>query len=384
MDNVINEVHSLNHQRAGKKRLDEIDIIKALAIICMVASHAGAPFKNFIYLFHMAVFFIASGYFYKDSSSDSIKNVFSFIIKKLKQLWLPYFVWNMMYTVLNNLFIRINVYTDNPDLLNYVSGTYIKTHHDMSFVEMIRNIIKGVFFAGETQLGGAFWFLGVLFTVSVCYNVGDFLAKKVFHKTLVAQLVASIILLAFGYWCSLKGYTIYHMAHVASFYCLYFMGYLLSRIKDTYKNWNLKHFMPMFVLSFMVLLILNQLGGISLSRNSYGNPIFLLIASITGWCFLYSISCFITLLPVKDFFLAIGKRTLSIVIFHFLSFKLVGAIIVKVLGLPVFCIAAFPNLCGDSGVWWLAYTIVGIGVPIVLNIYYRLFVNDFLLRKGKK
>ena len=40
------------------KRVDELDILKAIAIICMVAGHAGAPFTHFIYLFHMAVFFM--------------------------------------------------------------------------------------------------------------------------------------------------------------------------------------------------------------------------------------------------------------------------------------------------------------------------------------
>lgn len=28
------------------RRIDEIDIIKAIGIICMVAAHAGAPFKR--------------------------------------------------------------------------------------------------------------------------------------------------------------------------------------------------------------------------------------------------------------------------------------------------------------------------------------------------
>ncbi len=64
------------------RRIEEIDIIKGIAIILMVAGHAGAPFTKFIYLFHMAVFFIASGFTYKESSSDSIKNVTKTIIKK--------------------------------------------------------------------------------------------------------------------------------------------------------------------------------------------------------------------------------------------------------------------------------------------------------------
>ena len=36
----------------------KIDIVKAIGIILMVFYHAGAPGKNFVYLFHMDLFFI--------------------------------------------------------------------------------------------------------------------------------------------------------------------------------------------------------------------------------------------------------------------------------------------------------------------------------------
>ena len=42
-------------------RNTDIDIIKGTSIILMVWGHASGSFKHWIYLFHMAVFFIASG-----------------------------------------------------------------------------------------------------------------------------------------------------------------------------------------------------------------------------------------------------------------------------------------------------------------------------------
>lgn len=365
-------------------RVTEIDIVKALGIICMVLGHAGAPFTKFIYLFHMAIFFIASGFFYKESTSDSVKSVFHFTFKKIKQLWVPYFVWNMVYVILNNFFIRVNVYTDNIDLHKYVSGGYIKTHDYMSFVDVIRETFQGAIFAGGTEMGGAFWFLRILFMVSVCYCVSDFIIKKVFGRSLKVQLLASILLLIFGYWCSLKGYLCFGLAQTASFYCLYFIGYNLRIIKSKYQDWGLKHYLLVFLFSFAVLLILNQFGGIGLSSNSYVNPCFLLATSFMGWCFLYSIAHFIALFPVKKFFLGIGKRTLSIVILHFLAFKLVAIIVAKFYGLPDFCIASFPNLYGEKGVWWLAYTIVGVGIPVALSICYRFLISKTMLVNKKK
>ena len=47
-----------------KSRIEEIDIVKAIGIICMVLGHADFPGTRFVYLFHMAVFFIASVYLF--------------------------------------------------------------------------------------------------------------------------------------------------------------------------------------------------------------------------------------------------------------------------------------------------------------------------------
>ena len=52
-----------------KRRDLSVDIVKALGIVCMVAGHCVWPFTHFIYLFHMAIFFIASGYCYKEANS---------------------------------------------------------------------------------------------------------------------------------------------------------------------------------------------------------------------------------------------------------------------------------------------------------------------------
>ena len=124
-------------------RIDEIDILKALGIVCMVAGHAGVPFWHFIYLFHMAIFFIAFGFFFKDKGSDDIASVVKAIKSKLKQLWFPFFVWNAIYVLLHNLFIQINVYTDNSELLNWVQGAHIHTTNPYTVIDITKGIIKG-------------------------------------------------------------------------------------------------------------------------------------------------------------------------------------------------------------------------------------------------
>lgn len=352
-------------------RIDEIDIIKALGIICMVAGHSGAPFTKFIYLFHMAVFFIASGFVFKDVSSDSLGNVMKSIKKKLKQLWIPFFLWNCVFVLFQNLFIKVNVYSNNSELYNYVTGKYVRMTEPLIGKQKLLLILKGAFFSSGTEMGGAFWFIRILFMISVGYCLADYFTKRVLKKNVhLIQSLISLLLLSFGYLCSLNKISLCGIEKAASFYCLYHMGHLLGIYKKNKRNW--KYYGTILVVSFIILIILNNKGYIALDENYYKNSIFLLASSLSGWAYLYSISYFIKQMNFsRKIFTLIGGNTLMIMILHFLSMKVVAAIIVVVYNLSAVCVAAFPNLYGEKGLWWLAYTIVGVFVPVSVNMLYK-------------
>lgn len=137
-----------------KQRDLSVDIVKGLAIVCMVGGHCAWPFTKFIYLFHMAIFIIASGYCYKETYSKEYMNVIHFIKRKFRTLWFPYVLWMAIFSVLHNFFIRINVYTDNPLLLQYVSGSFITTTDYWTPTDVIKNIFKAMLFRGDAQVGG--------------------------------------------------------------------------------------------------------------------------------------------------------------------------------------------------------------------------------------
>ena len=60
-------------------------IMKGLGIIFVVAGHtAYSPVHNFVYLFHLAVFYFVAGYFFKDKYID---DKLLFVWKKIKSLW---------------------------------------------------------------------------------------------------------------------------------------------------------------------------------------------------------------------------------------------------------------------------------------------------------
>ena len=57
-----------------------IDGVKALGLVYMVLEHCDFPGTHFIYLFHMPIFFIASGYLFSDNRVTTIKGIASYFI----------------------------------------------------------------------------------------------------------------------------------------------------------------------------------------------------------------------------------------------------------------------------------------------------------------
>ena len=68
---------------------------------------------------------------------------------------------------------------------------------------------------------------------------------------------------------------------------------------------------------------------------------------------------------IKKILVYIGDNTLTILTWHFLSFKLVSLFLILIYQLPISRLAEFPviEMYAYQG-WWLIYFIVGVGMPI--------------------
>ena len=61
-----------------------------------------------------------------------------------------------------------------------------------------------------------------------------------------------------------------------------------------------------------------------------------------------------------------GSKTLYILTFHFISFKLVSLLKVWQYGLPMTELSSFPVIFGYNTFYWLFYSAVGVLLPILL------------------
>ena len=361
-------------QNEKTKRNEVIDILKGIGIFCVVAGHCSlqhdtSPVIQFIYLFHVAVFFIASGYCYNPSKTDSTDTFKCGILRTFKKLWTPYVFWTILFLALHNLFVNLNIYTDNPAISQFISGEFIHTTNYLDTSIIISRMLKALVFLSGTQLTGPLWFLATLLELVVLYQTIDFVLKKVFskEKAFFIQSVLSFVFLAVGYVLSLKGIFLEGFARVPSFYILLHGGHFLKKYSISEKKRSPIVHLDIWAISFAILFVSNCIGSIELSKNEFVNPVFLVISSFAGWQFLYETSYFIKRFNlVQRAITYIGKNSIPILALQFLCFKLVTVTAIKVNGHPGFELAAFPVLY-DNSFWWLPYTIAGIAIPLFVN-----------------
>lgn len=83
--------HITSNPRGGeKKRIVLYDVIKGVGIILMVIGHTCVqPLYNWIYCFHMPLFFIISGLFFQPKRYT----IMEFLTKRYRQLLLPLIIF---------------------------------------------------------------------------------------------------------------------------------------------------------------------------------------------------------------------------------------------------------------------------------------------------
>lgn len=108
-------------------RAPAFDILKGLGIILVLVGHAGIPcgLSDFIYSFHMPLFFVISGYFAK--SLNETKNSHLLLIRKdCKRLLVPYIITSaaiILFTLLRSV-MKHDVSIVKDMFMNFAEVTY--------------------------------------------------------------------------------------------------------------------------------------------------------------------------------------------------------------------------------------------------------------------
>lgn len=135
----------------------------------MCIGHTCCPhiLHNFIYMFHMAFFFMTSGYFF--NKEKSITQPWEFIIKKIKGLYIPFVIWGITFTFLHNIFLDLKLLT--PE--NHFYG--LRETLWKAFTTNTR-------FIPTEEMMGHYWFFSCLFYVSIFSLLLFFVSNKLFKR----------------------------------------------------------------------------------------------------------------------------------------------------------------------------------------------------------
>ena len=220
--------------KIAKRRNPMISIAKAIGIIFMVVGHVYDKESwgvHYIYMFHMPLFFVLSGYFFKCPRTK--KDMIAFVKKKIVGLYIPYLLWTIFFILIHNF------------LLKYKIGIEVYNFYDI-FSSMFKS--AATFMSTERVLVG-FWFLKALF--SACLYTALFAYATRIKKSTVIQfpffsLLCIFLMQLFG----ISNLTLFGMFYGSIFMVI---GYLYRTFNLEYvfykKRWLILFAVIVFIVS---------------------------------------------------------------------------------------------------------------------------------------
>lgn len=284
--------------RIYDNRLEWIDWMKALGIYLIILGHFYSLGEKFIYVFHVPLFFVISGFLNKKEAN---KQVF------WRKLWYNLAVPMLLMAVINFVYHCI---------LQFFKGSF-------SLVEaywFVRNLIFGMV-AGLDTL----WFVYTLILLKVIYQFCH-------SDVLFYWIIAVMLVLAYVYnHNDFPGYPFFlnepnAFVDIFTAYPFFALGMLMRNYKVRLNALNNKFMLISAFVSglFLVALCSTFNGYVGLFRCSYGGNILLfLVGAIAGTVMIWALSKLFGYAPKAV--VVISRGTIIILGFHKILIDLVRA-----------------------------------------------------------
>lgn len=322
-----------------------ISVTKALCIILMVVGHSGCPtfLGEYIYQFHMPCFFFISGFLLKDKY---LNNMATFVKRRFKGLWWPFVKWSVIFLLLHNVLTSLHIYNSSYTL-----------------TDMAYKLFHIVTMTGSEQLLGGYWFLKELLYASVI----SIITLKLLHtipdrkegKEFQNGIILTLIFLVLAYILSIVPFkipTIGSKTMLATSF--YLAGYSFHHATNTQSNllFGILSLITVFIITFFftgtmestdvsiivyfIVAMMGTIGIINIAGNIKGRA--------------------------QNVLNYVGDKTLYLLTFHFISFKLVSLVLIAYYNLPITRLSDFPVISGLNSFYWVVYSCIGVTIPLIL------------------
>ncbi len=284
-----------------KKRIEYIDYIKCFAIFLVVWGHAIQNISNdesfwtnpihiFICSFHMPIFMLLSGFFFKNDNSSTFIPT---ILRKSRQLLLPTLSWSIILLIINII--------NNENEIN-------------SIISLFKTLLYYFF--------TKYWFLRSIF---LCFLIA-YISIRIFRNEIIAFFISFLIVLLLP--------DNFRLALDKYMYPFFWIGYFMNKYLDLIL---LKEKIILIISITLFILLLSTWkteyyiykSGMSFykidgCRLYFENSVSILLRTINRYIIgiAGSITFFIilkkTFNPRFEFISKIGQKTLGIYIIHLL------------------------------------------------------------------
>ncbi len=309
----------------------------------MVVGHSGCPvfLNEYIYQFHMPCFFFVSGFLLKEKYLNDMTTFFK---RRFKGLWWPFVKWSVIFMLLHNVFAAWHLY-DN---------TY--TWKDMAY-----KLFYIVTMTGSEQLLGGYWFLKELLYASVISIV----ALKLVHIILGRKadngirtgVFLTLLFLVCAYVLSVLPFKIPTIGSKTMLATSFFLaGYTYRKMLENQSRLWIG-LMALFIVAGVTFFFTGSMETTSWAVFPY------FAVAMTGSVGVINLAGLIKGSALKALNY-VGDKTLYILTFHFIAFKLVSLMWIGVYDLPIHRLSDFPVMSGVNMFSWIVYSIIGVIVPL--------------------
>lgn len=332
-----------------ESKIDWVDIFKGIAITLMVAGHAGSPINIYIYLFHMPAFIFISGYTYNGQKYTFLE----YLKRKIKSILLPMIIINIIYILFYDLSARIGIYE------------YLQPNAPVSLAERLNIFFRHL---GTVDLGGATWFLMVLFTIEILFKLISDLSGK--FRIFLGNIIGSCIMAIIGWRYITAGVPLPYLIDLSLLGCIFFaIGVIVKKHAILSRYIDKKVMIPFSIIVIIFLgsfYFATQLPMNWPTRQFAIFPINL-IGSICGIYLCYILSKILEQSEAfKKVFICIGQHTYFILVGHFLIFKLIFGIGILIGIYPVeYLRELVPKY--SAGLQWIIITVSTIVISMLIS-----------------
>lgn len=325
-----------------KARIKYIDIAKCIGIILVVLGHTEFIGKNFIYQFHLPLFFFLSGFVF---SEKLLEKPMEFLKKRIKSLYINFILFEAVFLLFHNFFVDIGFYNELSNVtLKYSFNTYIT------------NFLKLMTLGFGEQLAGPLWFLISLLEINIIFFIILKFLKKVKLDRIQYCLAILIPLFFIGCYTDLPRMLSRSLIGLL----FYGLGFFYKKYEEKIK-FNIYY----FIFSLLVVGICSGINFVDISKLMITYKTLLIISGICGTYSVIYISKKLNILNNK-FILYCGQNTMYVLALHCIVFKLVMIIEIFIYGENYTYLGLFP-VYQYNYVWSLIFTVFGTIVPLIIK-----------------